>query len=96
MQRVEYDEFSMFHENAEEFGIPYPGPPVVRREFTDLGDGRQLSSLVWGEDPPELVFLHGGHRTRTPGTLWPSRLRAPVYASTCRATGIRTPVSTVL
>ena len=59
-ERVPYDEFSMFHENAEEFGLPSDGPPVVRRERTDLGDGRQLSSLVWGDADPELVFLHGG------------------------------------
>jgi pimeloyl-ACP methyl ester carboxylesterase len=58
--RVPYDEFSMFHENAEEFGIPWTGPPVVRRVSTPLDDGRQLSSLLWGEGPPELVFLHGG------------------------------------
>jgi pimeloyl-ACP methyl ester carboxylesterase len=58
--RVEYDEFSMFHENASEFGIPYGGPPVVRREFVEMGDGRRLSALVWGEAPPDVVFLHGG------------------------------------
>jgi pimeloyl-ACP methyl ester carboxylesterase len=55
----DYDEFSMFRENAEEFGIAYK-EPVVRRVSTDLGDGRQLSSLLWGESSPELVFLHGG------------------------------------
>ena len=49
----------MFHENAAEFGIPYR-PPTVRREAVDLGDGRRLSALVWGEGPPELVFVHGG------------------------------------
>ena len=27
-----YDEFSLFHENAEEAGLPFDGPPVVRRE----------------------------------------------------------------
>ena len=58
--RVPYDEFSMFHENAEEYGLPFDGPPTVRREFTELGDGRRLSSLVWGDGDPELVFLHGG------------------------------------
>jgi pimeloyl-ACP methyl ester carboxylesterase len=58
--RVPYDEFSMFHENAEEYGIPYSGPPRVRRERVDLGDGRSLSSLVWGGGQPEIVFLHGG------------------------------------
>ena len=57
---VEYDEFSMFHENAEEYGIEWTGAPTVRREEIALEDGRSLSALVWGEDPPELVFLHGG------------------------------------
>lgn len=60
MDRVPYDEFSFFHENAEEFGLPYDGPPAVRREAVDLGDGRSLSALVWGETAPELVLLHGG------------------------------------
>ena len=57
---VPYDEFSMFHENASEFGLPYEGPPVVRRKRVDLGDGRHLSALVWGDESPELVLLHGG------------------------------------
>jgi pimeloyl-ACP methyl ester carboxylesterase len=57
---TEYDEFSMFHENAEEYGIPYDGPPTVRREATLLDDGRALSSLVWGDGEPEYFFLHGG------------------------------------
>jgi pimeloyl-ACP methyl ester carboxylesterase len=58
-ERVAYDEFSMFHENAAEYGIPYT-PPQVRRESVDLGDGRRLSALVWGTEPPEYVFVHGG------------------------------------
>src|SRR5437868_7417403 len=60
MERIPYDEFSMFHENAEEFGLPYDGPPTVRREFVEMEPGRRLSALVWGDAPPELVFLHGG------------------------------------
>jgi pimeloyl-ACP methyl ester carboxylesterase len=60
VKRVEYDEFGLFHENAEEFGLPYGGPPDVRRESVALDDGRRLSALVWGSAPPELVFLHGG------------------------------------
>jgi pimeloyl-ACP methyl ester carboxylesterase len=59
-ERVPYDEFSMFHENAEEFGIPYDGPPTVRRESVEVDPGRRLSALVWGEAEPELVLLHGG------------------------------------
>jgi len=58
--RVEYDEFGLFHENAAEFGLPYDGPPVVRRAAVDVGSDRRLSALVWGEAPPELVLLHGG------------------------------------
>jgi pimeloyl-ACP methyl ester carboxylesterase len=60
VERVPYDEMSMFHENAEEFGLPYPGPPAVRRAAVELDDGRSLSALVWGEREPELVLLHGG------------------------------------
>jgi pimeloyl-ACP methyl ester carboxylesterase len=59
-ERVPYDEFGLFHENADEFGLPYDGPPTVRREAVEVGPDRQLSALVWGDGPPELVFLHGG------------------------------------
>jgi pimeloyl-ACP methyl ester carboxylesterase len=59
-ERIPYDEFSMFHENAEEHGLALDTPPRVRREVVDVGGGRRISSLVWGEQPPELVFLHGG------------------------------------
>jgi pimeloyl-ACP methyl ester carboxylesterase len=58
--RVEYDEFGLFHENAEEFGLPYDGPPVVRRQSVAVDQGRRLSALVWGTGEPELVLLHGG------------------------------------
>jgi pimeloyl-ACP methyl ester carboxylesterase len=58
--RVEYDEFGLFHENAEEYGLPFDRPPVVRRERVDVGGGRSLSALVWQRDEPQLVFLHGG------------------------------------
>ncbi len=57
---VHYDEFSMFHENATEVGLPWTGPPTVRREFVVVAPGRQVSALVWGTDPPEVVFIHGG------------------------------------
>lgn len=58
--RIEYDEFGLFHENAEEYGLAYSGPPTVRRVSTDVGGGRKLSALVWAEGTPELVLLHGG------------------------------------
>jgi pimeloyl-ACP methyl ester carboxylesterase len=60
VERVAYDEFGYFHENAEEFGLPYDGPPEVRREAVVVDGDRRLSALVWGAGPPELVLLHGG------------------------------------
>src|SRR4051794_14888898 len=62
VERIPYDEFSLFHENAEEFGLPYDGPPAVRRESVALADGRHLSALVWGSPGTNagLVLLHGG------------------------------------
>src|SRR6185436_2642384 len=60
MTKIAYDEFGLFHENAKEFGLPYDGPPAVRRESVEVEAGRRLSALVWGDGPPELVLLHGG------------------------------------
>jgi pimeloyl-ACP methyl ester carboxylesterase len=60
MTTVPYDEFGLFHENAEEFGLPYDGPPTVRRAEVQVTGGRHLSALVWGDGPPQLVLLHGG------------------------------------
>jgi pimeloyl-ACP methyl ester carboxylesterase len=56
-----YDEFGLFRENADEFGIAWQRPPTVRRESVAVTpDGRRLSALVWGDGPPDLVLLHGG------------------------------------
>lgn len=57
---VPYDEFGLFHENAEEYGISYESPPMVRREAVEVAAGRRVSSLVFGDAPPRLVLLHGG------------------------------------
>ena len=57
---IEYDEFGLFHENAEEVGLPYDGPPTVERISMEVAPGQRLSALRWGTDPPELVLLHGG------------------------------------
>jgi pimeloyl-ACP methyl ester carboxylesterase len=55
-----YDEFGLFRDNAQEVGLPWNGPPTVRRESVDLSSGQRVSTLAWGTNPPELVFLHGG------------------------------------
>ena len=54
-----YDEFGLFAENAEEIGIEFV-KPTVKRVSTEVEKGRNISALVWGDSPPELVFLHGG------------------------------------
>ncbi len=60
IDRISYDEFSMFQENAHEYDIAFDQPPTVCRQSVPLGDGRQLSALCWGHGDPEFVFLHGG------------------------------------
>jgi pimeloyl-ACP methyl ester carboxylesterase len=63
-----YDELSFFQENAEELGIPFEQPTVERVPVQVEGPtgsdpaetGRSVSALLWGDSPPELVFLHGG------------------------------------
>jgi pimeloyl-ACP methyl ester carboxylesterase len=55
-----YDEFALFHENAEEFGLPWRGTPDVRRSAIDVGNGQTISALVWGGGAPEVVLIHGG------------------------------------
>ena len=59
---IPYDEFGLFHENAAEYGLPYDGPPDVRRVEVEVSPGRRVSSLQWGAKTgsPELVFVHGG------------------------------------
>jgi pimeloyl-ACP methyl ester carboxylesterase len=58
----EYDEMALFHENAEEVGLPWDGSPAVERRsvVVDEPTGRRVSGLVWGSGEPELVLLHGG------------------------------------
>jgi len=57
---TDYDELGLFHENAAEAGLPYPGPPVVERIWFDAPSGHRLSALAWGGTAPEVVLLHGG------------------------------------
>ena len=60
MTTPDYDEFGLFAENAAEAGLPWSGPPQVQRFSIDIGSGRHISGLRWGEGEPELVLLHGG------------------------------------
>ena len=60
VERVDYDEFAYFHENAAEWGLPYDGPPSVARVETATPDGRTISSLRWGDARTRAVLVHGG------------------------------------
>ncbi len=59
VERVEYDEFGLFHENIAEFDLDVE-VPAVRRVESPAADDRSVSALVWGTGPPEVVFVHGG------------------------------------
>jgi pimeloyl-ACP methyl ester carboxylesterase len=48
------DEFALLPENAEQIGHTGPLPAVAR---VDSGG---ISALKWGDEPPQVVFLHGG------------------------------------
>jgi pimeloyl-ACP methyl ester carboxylesterase len=48
------DEFALLPENAEQIGHTGPRPSVTRVD----SDG--ISALKWGDEPPQVVFLHGG------------------------------------
>jgi pimeloyl-ACP methyl ester carboxylesterase len=58
--QIDYHEFEMFHENAQEYGLEFAGPPVVRRESRLSDLGLEVSALIWGTSEPELVLIHGG------------------------------------
>jgi len=59
MDRIRYDEFSMFNENISEYALTVSPMPVVARVNTTLSDGRVLSALKWGTGDPRLVLVHG-------------------------------------
>ena len=54
------DEFAWLGEVADELGIDRARIPPVTRRSLKTDAGRQLSAVVWGQDEPELIFLHGG------------------------------------
>lgn len=55
----EYDELAYLHENAAEVGLPFDGPPPIRRESVVVSGRRRVSALRWGAGRPEVVLVHG-------------------------------------
>ena len=60
MNRISYDEFGLFHENASEYGLELAGRPSVRRVEVAVAAARSSSALVWGDGEPAVVLVHGG------------------------------------
>jgi pimeloyl-ACP methyl ester carboxylesterase len=50
---IDLDEFGLLHENAEQAGVSVI--PSVRRV-----ESGPISAIKWGDELPEVVFLHGG------------------------------------
>ena len=48
------DEFGLLHENAEQIGASGPLPSTQRI------DAGPISAIKWGDEAPQVVFLHGG------------------------------------
>ncbi|MFK4760572.1 alpha/beta fold hydrolase [Microbacterium sp. ZW T5_45] len=53
---IDNSEFRYLPAQAEALGVPLP--PVTRQELT-LPDGRSLSALRFGDEPPRVTLLHG-------------------------------------
>ncbi|MFM7537932.1 MAG: alpha/beta fold hydrolase [Acidimicrobiales bacterium] len=79
-ERIAYDEFGLFHENASEYGLDQPSPPSVRRTSVDLAGGRRVSALVWGDGDPELVLVHGTAQNAHTWDTVAMALRRPLVA----------------
>lgn len=59
-ERIDYDEFGLFHENIAEYGLGASPSPLVERKVHALADGRAMSFLKWGAGDSRLVLVHGG------------------------------------
>jgi pimeloyl-ACP methyl ester carboxylesterase len=77
---VAYDEFGMLAENAVEAGLPWAGPPAVRRESVGVAPGQQVSTIAWGDGDPKLVLLHGGAQNAHTWDTVALALRRPLIA----------------
>jgi pimeloyl-ACP methyl ester carboxylesterase len=77
---VAYDEFALFSENAQEFGIEWRGDPHVERTNVDVGNGQHISALIWGDGDPEAVLIHGGAQNAHTWDTVALALRRPLVA----------------
>jgi pimeloyl-ACP methyl ester carboxylesterase len=74
------DEFNWTAEVADELGIDPAAVQPVRRTEIPVAGGQRLSALVWGTEPPELLFLHGGGQNAHTWDLLITRIGRPAVA----------------
>lgn len=58
-----YDEFAFLEQYAQHEGLVWTGRPPLERRSVSLRGGepdQSISALVWGDDEPGIVLLHGG------------------------------------
>ncbi|HUP71956.1 MAG TPA: alpha/beta hydrolase [Acidimicrobiales bacterium] len=75
----ESDEFSLLRQNAEDAGLPWSAPPVVRRASVRVDD-HHVSAIVWGDGPARAVLLHGGAQNAHTWDTVALALQRPVVA----------------
>ena len=74
------DEFGSLDEVAAELGLDQAAIQPVARRSVQVGDSQQVSVLVWGDNEPEVVFLHGGGQNAHTWDLVITALGRPAIA----------------
>jgi pimeloyl-ACP methyl ester carboxylesterase len=77
---IAYEEFGLFEDNAREAGLPWEGPPAVRRQEVEVAPGQRVSALCWGQEPADFVLLHGGAQNAHTWDTVALALRRPLVA----------------
>ena len=70
----------LLREVADELGSSHDRIPPVRRVSVAIEGRGELSALRWGDDDPELVFLHGGGQNAHTWDLVAMQLGRPALA----------------
>ncbi len=73
-------EFDSLGQVAAELGLDRAIIPPVTRRSVQVGPEQEISVLAWGEDHPELVFLHGGGQNAHTWDLVITALGRPAIA----------------
>jgi pimeloyl-ACP methyl ester carboxylesterase len=70
-ERVDYDEFGLFHQNAEEHGLPFDRPPTVRRVFADVDPVDPVDPVA--STVPSVPSVSAARGRRLSALVWQDR-----------------------